>query len=209
MGLMSAFYPVVLTGSSLLVCFWAEVFHLREVRWDRPRFLSKSFLGFLTFNVITYALLIIELLLVWIEHEDREFYKNIFNGCYAILMFIVVIFFLIYGVEVFFKVSLSRSSSPSAWVLPCQSVSEAVTSLGSQIRGGFTVPRVSGVIASTRDHATWPRTKSPRETEAQKGSSPKAKQQRAAAEVVTENLLPKEVRTVTVMLQPRMFCSFT
>ena len=40
-SLMSAYYPVVLTGASLIVCFWAEVFHLREVRWDRPRFLSK------------------------------------------------------------------------------------------------------------------------------------------------------------------------
>jgi von Hippel-Lindau disease tumor supressor len=45
---------------------------------------------------------------VWIEHEDREFYAHIFNGCYAILMFIVVIFFLIYGVEVFFKVNYKK-----------------------------------------------------------------------------------------------------
>jgi hypothetical protein len=28
-----------------VVCFWAEVFHLEAIRWDRPRFLSKSFLG--------------------------------------------------------------------------------------------------------------------------------------------------------------------
>ena len=33
------------------------------------RFLSKSFLGFLTFNVITYSILLAELLLLWIEHE--------------------------------------------------------------------------------------------------------------------------------------------
>ena len=38
--------------------------------------------------------------------DRREFYAHIFNGCYAVLMFVVVIFFLIYGVEVFFKVSL-------------------------------------------------------------------------------------------------------
>jgi len=36
--------------------------------------------------------------------DRREFYAHIFNGCYAVLMFVVVIFFLIYGVEVFFKV---------------------------------------------------------------------------------------------------------
>ena len=39
--------------------------------------------------------------------DRREFYAHIFNGCYAVLMFVVVIFFLIYGVEVFFKVSFS------------------------------------------------------------------------------------------------------
>ena len=36
-SLLSAYYPVVLTSASLIVCFWAEVFHLREIRWDRPR----------------------------------------------------------------------------------------------------------------------------------------------------------------------------
>ena len=101
---MSAYYPVVLSGASLIVCFWAEVFHLQEIRWDRPRFLSKSFLGFVIFNVISYSLLITELVLVWLGHEHVHFYTHIFNGCYAFLMFVVVIFFLIYGVEVFFKV---------------------------------------------------------------------------------------------------------
>ena len=75
----------------------------------------------MAFNVISYAILIAELLMVWMptpteenldEEEERlkgddrrEFYAHIFNGCYAVLMFVVVIFFLIYGVEVFFKVS--------------------------------------------------------------------------------------------------------
>lgn len=104
-SLMSAYYPVVLTGASLIVCFWAEVFHLQEIRWERPRFLSKSFLGFVTFNIISYSLLIAELLFIWFGQEHSHFYTHIFNGCYAVLMFIVVIFFLIYGVEVFFKVS--------------------------------------------------------------------------------------------------------
>lgn len=120
-SLLAAYYPLVLTGSSLIVCFWAEVFHLQQIRWDRPRFLSKSFLGFLVFNLISYSLFIAELVLVWVDHDDREFYTHIFNGCYAGLMFIVVIFFLIYGVEVFFKV-----------------------------RGGFTLSKVPGVISSNR-----------------------------------------------------------
>merc|ERR1719211_143579 len=124
-SLMSAYYPVVLTGVSCVVCFWAEVFHLQEIRWDRPRFLSKSFLGFVTFNVISYSLLIAELLLIWFGQERLHFYTHIFNGCYAVLMFIVVIFFLIYGVEVFFKV-----------------------------RGGFAVSKVPNVIGSTRISST-------------------------------------------------------
>ncbi|KAK6622521.1 hypothetical protein RUM44_002333 [Polyplax serrata] len=36
--------------------------------------------------------------------EKRLLQQHIFNGCYAVLLFIVVIFFLIYGVEVYFKV---------------------------------------------------------------------------------------------------------
>ena len=51
--------------------------------------------------------------------QDHEFYSHIFNGCYASLMFVVVVFFLIYGVEVFFKV-----------------------------RGGFTIQRVPKIINS-------------------------------------------------------------
>ena len=139
-SLLSAYYPVVLTSASLIVCFWAEVFHLREVRWDRPRFLSKSFLGFLAFNVISYSLLLAEMLLVWSEADtERAFYAHIFNGCYAVLMFVVVIFFLIYGVEVFFKVKILSSI--------CLFFSMYICVFVVQVRGGFTVPRVSHVIA--------------------------------------------------------------
>lgn len=35
---------------------------------------------------------------------NRNTYSHIFNGCYAALLLIVVVFFLIYGVEVFFKI---------------------------------------------------------------------------------------------------------
>lgn len=39
-----------------------QVFHLRDIRWERPRFLSKSFLAFVAFNVISYSLLAAEVL---------------------------------------------------------------------------------------------------------------------------------------------------
>lgn len=105
-SLMSAYYPLLLSSSSLIVCLWAEVFHLRDIRWDRPQFLSKSFLGFVTFNILTYSLLAAEFITTKVSTtpEKKLLQQHIFNGCYAVLLFIVVVFFLIYGVEVFFKV---------------------------------------------------------------------------------------------------------
>ncbi|XP_012272735.1 uncharacterized protein LOC105695570 isoform X2 [Orussus abietinus] len=104
-SLLSAYYPFLLSGSSLIVCFWAEVFHLRDIRWDKPQFLSKTFLAFVIFNFMTYSVLLAEFIITQTNsQEDQSFYTHIFNGCYAVLLFIVVVFFLIYGVEVFFKV---------------------------------------------------------------------------------------------------------
>ncbi|XP_063369517.1 uncharacterized protein LOC134657867 [Cydia amplana] len=105
-SLLSAYYPLLLSGSSLIVCFWAEVFHLRDIRWERPRFLSKSFLAFVTFNLISYSLLAAEVVTTNVADttaKEKSFYQHVFNGCYAVLLFIVVTFFLIYGVEVYFK----------------------------------------------------------------------------------------------------------
>ena len=81
------------------------MFHLQEIRWDRPRFLSKSFLGFVAFNIISYSLLIAELVLIWFGQEHLHFYKHIFNGSYAVLMFIGKYYFpsvctLEFGIDV-------------------------------------------------------------------------------------------------------------
>ncbi|XP_066585932.1 uncharacterized protein [Prorops nasuta] len=104
-SLLSAYYPLLLSGSSLIVCFWAEVFHLQDIRWEKPQFISTTFLAFAVFNLITYSLLIAEFVTARTQtHVDHSYYTHIFNGCYAVLLFIVVILFLIYGVEVFFKV---------------------------------------------------------------------------------------------------------
>ncbi|EDW03095.1 uncharacterized protein LOC6562286 [Drosophila grimshawi] len=100
--LMSAYYPLLMTCASLIVCMWAEIFHLRDIRWEKSQFLSKSFLGFVAFNFFLYSLFGIEVFSSLINSERRD-YAHIFNGCYAVLLLIVVIFFLIYGVEVFFK----------------------------------------------------------------------------------------------------------
>ncbi|KAJ8966748.1 hypothetical protein NQ317_011162 [Molorchus minor] len=107
-SLLSSYYPLLMSKvASLIVCFWAEVFHLQGVHWEKPQFLSKSFLGFITFNIISYSLLFAEVITTQLAEpppSDPSFYHHLFNGCYAVLMFIVVVFFLIYGVEVYFKV---------------------------------------------------------------------------------------------------------
>ena len=60
--------------------------------------------------------------------------SHIFNGCYAVLLLIVVIFFLIYGIQVYFKVSRSApeyranldTMSPFPWnVFPLSRSEEA------------------------------------------------------------------------------------
>jgi von Hippel-Lindau disease tumor supressor len=39
----------------------SQLFHLQDVRCEKPQFLSKSFLGFVIFNIISFFFLLIEL----------------------------------------------------------------------------------------------------------------------------------------------------
>lgn len=83
------------------------MFHLQGIRWERAQFLSKSFLGFMTFNIISFGLLLAQVITTQLAEppiDDPSLFNHLFNGCYAVLMFIVVVFFLIYGIEVYFKV---------------------------------------------------------------------------------------------------------
>ncbi|KAI1305237.1 hypothetical protein HDE_01489 [Halotydeus destructor] len=105
-SLMSAYYPVLMSCSSLVVCFWAESFHLQDVSPESPGFLSKSFTGFILFNVVTYSLYLAELfLLQFTDSTDiqKNLFLSVFNGIYAFLLLTCIVFFLIYGVEVYFK----------------------------------------------------------------------------------------------------------
>ncbi|XP_063423927.1 uncharacterized protein LOC134707810 [Mytilus trossulus] len=103
--LWSAYYPILLSGSSLIVCFWAEAFHLEGIDCDKPRFLSKSIIGFVVINVVISGLLITQLVATDIEDPviSDKIYR-ICNGCVGLLLIIAVVFFLVYGVEVYFKV---------------------------------------------------------------------------------------------------------
>uniref|UniRef100_T1GBV5 RING-CH-type domain-containing protein n=1 Tax=Megaselia scalaris TaxID=36166 RepID=T1GBV5_MEGSC len=59
-------------------------------------------MGFLAFNIFLYSLFGAEVFSSVIEPKTNA-YSHIFSGCYAALLLFVVIFFLIYGIEVFFK----------------------------------------------------------------------------------------------------------
>lgn len=105
MYLMSAYYPLLMTCASLVVCLWAEIFHLRDINWERSQFLSKSFVAFIAFNLLPYGLFGAEIITSLFSKDRRPNTPSpFFNGCYAALLLILVVFFLIYGVEVFFKV---------------------------------------------------------------------------------------------------------
>jgi hypothetical protein len=56
-------------------------------------------LGFLAFNLLPYSLFLSEIVFSrWTA--NRNTYSHFFTGAYAFLLLVVVIFFLIYGVEV-------------------------------------------------------------------------------------------------------------
>lgn len=104
--LWSAYFPIIITGFSLIVCFWAEAFHISSSVSSERKFLSKSTIFFIAFNVLQYLLLLTQLIVVdkLDSEEDKTLLLRICNGGFALLMIIVVVFFLIYGVEVYFKV---------------------------------------------------------------------------------------------------------
>ncbi|KAM7441358.1 hypothetical protein ABFA07_009539 [Porites harrisoni] len=104
-NLFNAYYPVIISGFTIIICFWAETFHVAGLRLDRPRFLNKSSVGFIIFNVFMYVIFLIHLITTELTDKQTKVYLyNSFNGFFVVLMFLVLTFFLIYGVELFYKV---------------------------------------------------------------------------------------------------------
>lgn len=58
-------------------------------------------LDLMVYILFRWVLSAVTLNFIW---SFQNFYIHVFNGCYAVLLFIVLVFFLIYGVQVFFKV---------------------------------------------------------------------------------------------------------
>lgn len=158
-NLQTVYYPLILTIFSLIVCQWAESFHINDLAPNNPAlspvshsqgnqssgggvnsssamasrhsrqqnggvvrsndvrgagyssrsssFLTKSLGAFITFNVIMYILLFLQLLATntWVKDiAGKKYWMRISKACFASLTLLVVVFFLIYGVEMFFKV---------------------------------------------------------------------------------------------------------
>ncbi|KAJ7377410.1 hypothetical protein OS493_029309 [Desmophyllum pertusum] len=114
-NLFNAYYPVIISGFSIIICFWAETFHVVGLRLDRPRFLSKSTVAFILFNTFMYVVFAAQFISTEVtEAHTKAYLSNIFTGFFVVLMFLVLTLFLIYGVEIFYKVRgafITRESS--------------------------------------------------------------------------------------------------
>ncbi|PFX27282.1 hypothetical protein AWC38_SpisGene8042 [Stylophora pistillata] len=114
-NLFNAYYPPIISGFSLIICFWAETFHVVGLRLDKPRFLSKSSLAFITFNVFLFLVFLAQFITIEITDEQRKVYlSNIFTGIFVVLMFLMLTLFLIYGVELYYKVRGAFTTTESS-----------------------------------------------------------------------------------------------
>lgn len=104
-SLLSSYYPFIMSGYSLIICFWAEIFHIGERHPKNSRFLTKSYVAFAIFNVVIHTLLFAQFISSKVFNiELKGHLTEIFDGLFAFLMLVVLIFFLIYGVEIFCKI---------------------------------------------------------------------------------------------------------
>lgn len=104
-NLFSTFYTFVLSGMFLIICFWAETFHVAGLKLDRPRFLTKSSVAFIVMNFVIYGMLLSQYIgNHLLNHNLKDKLNEVINGSFAILMLLSLVFFLIYGIEIFCKV---------------------------------------------------------------------------------------------------------
>ena len=106
----SAYHPLLITGLSLVVCYWSEAFFLETVNTDasrRARFLSKSVVAFSAFNILIYIILTAHIIATGVgcyQPGSEELWLNgAFQASFGILLFFVYVVFLAIGVEIFFK----------------------------------------------------------------------------------------------------------
>nr|CAB3261468.1 uncharacterized protein LOC100176980 [Phallusia mammillata] len=107
----SAYHPFLITGLSLVACYWSEAFFIETASVDasrRAQFLSKSLAAFSIFNIILYILLIAQFVVTGVgccnSGSEELWINGAFQASFAILLFVVYVIFLAIGVEIFFKV---------------------------------------------------------------------------------------------------------
>ena len=92
----------ILSASSRVHCY-SNIFPRRSGKLNKIIF---NYLILIIFLFSKQAVTLLTILIYYMQIDlFQSFYTHVFNGCYAVLLFIVVVFFLIYGVEVYFKVS--------------------------------------------------------------------------------------------------------
>eukprot|EP00795_Rhopilema_esculentum_P010464 gene10464-19174_t len=90
-SLLSSYYPFIISGYSIIICFWAEIFHVGEHPADQ-RFLTKSYVACAIFNVLVYMLLFAQFISSKLTNiELKAHLTEVFNGLFAFLMFVVLL----------------------------------------------------------------------------------------------------------------------
>lgn len=103
--------PLLITGMSLVVCYWSEAFFLEDVSAYASKggcFLSKSWLAFTLFNMFLYLAVVVQFIIVYSSASGSvhigSWFVGAFQSFFAIVLFIIYVIFMTIGVEMYFKV---------------------------------------------------------------------------------------------------------
>ncbi|XP_028395018.1 uncharacterized protein LOC114519143 [Dendronephthya gigantea] len=104
--LFDVYYPFVICSFTALICFWAEAFHLSGWTAEKSQFLKKSSQFFIVFNLFIFTVTLAQIITTKTVKDSKTLMllADVFSGCFVFLMFTVLLFFLIYGIEIFCKV---------------------------------------------------------------------------------------------------------
>eukprot|EP00002_Diphylleia_rotans_P030819 TRINITY_DN6376_c0_g2_i3.p1 TRINITY_DN6376_c0_g2~~TRINITY_DN6376_c0_g2_i3.p1 ORF type:complete len:484 (-),score=84.21 TRINITY_DN6376_c0_g2_i3:52-1503(-) len=98
--LFDIFYPLMMSSFALVICFWAEFYHLQQQR--QGPFLSRSKNHFYFFLLFVYFVEVTKWGASWIVDQDTLSY--IYDSYLAALYTCCIAGFVIYGMELFFKI---------------------------------------------------------------------------------------------------------
>ncbi|XP_062523560.1 uncharacterized protein LOC134198219 [Corticium candelabrum] len=104
LNLESTYYPFVLASVALIVCFWAEIY-MKGIQTGGSSFLLHSHVAYSSFCGVIYTLLGAKWIVTeFVDDAAKDHIHQTIECVWAGLMLIVFVFFLIFGVELFFKV---------------------------------------------------------------------------------------------------------